>query len=1017
MEETLLSPLRKLIDIFTFLLNLAKGVGSVVTQLAFISNAQIPKKSQINGLVRPLISLLERPLLPFLSTLCAKGLFIFNLVYLNEKKHPNFKIAESLLKNCMLKQPDSSKVCHFFPTPSSDALVFDKRCSMQPCFLKTQMATHGMKVFRKEILAIPYSMRSRPLELTKGLSFLRKKVSGLFTSSEFVNYTNLKNKNIFAVNNANILDSGLLRSSDRSVNDQFFSNCAESYGSFFFRKNLQIYFCLLVQMHRFQIFRLFSKMSSVLHDDHLFLFLYPALVNHTFPEFVSLLLCSQLFNLYFSNSSHPHDEVLEEFYKQHQSRAHSEWTLQTSINACIVNPFDKLVIIFENLHNADAFAAALFLSVVRNLVRFRKPLGFRVLNHIFKKYKKSCIFISKIFVREILKALNDELEDLPKELVCESFCLVLTLAYLDDKDVPPEKSILEAVHSSIHLNSEFDEGKRFLFDFKNYKNFQIFVPNSLTRGALVLRDYQLEGIKWLNFLWRYELNGILCDDMGLGKTLQSLITISLQILEVFKYQLKSKMGDNHSILAELAQYAQDRPDMYLKVLQEHVSVVVCPNNLIFHWQKECRSRISSLILKPQIIDEHLLKHGKLSNFLAAQNKRAPEKRDAPNLLIIGYSSLIKNQAFFDVGLGFVVLDEAHMIKNEKTQLSKAVKSLRSKRKLGLTGTPIQNNILELWSIFDFVMPGYLGPKKDFRKEHRALMNMNMMSLELNKMRLTSVQKRKLEFLHAKVLPFIMRREKKDVLKDLPPKIIQDHECVMTQAQRKIYALFQENESAILEDSEERVSLSFAQEMEKTRELRKSQKENVLSTLNNLRKLVNHPFLLGSNPLYADLVASIKKSIPRKNKILEFFFGGKFHGLKSILNSLDYQEDDIFSCKNNSNKLIIFSRYRDCCKLIVDFFARVFPFIKTIHLSNELDLRERAQLVDQFREDKTFKVIVLTTKIGGLGLNLASANIVIMFDHDFNPMNDLQAMDRAHRIGQKKCVNVFRMVTKGTRCVT
>lgn len=347
-----------------------------------------------------------------------------------------------------------------------------------------------------------------------------------------------------------------------------------------------------------------------------------------------------------------------------------------------------------------------------------------------------------------------------------------------------------------------------------------------------------------------------------------------------------------------------------------------------------------------------------------------------------------------------------MIKNEKTKLSNAVKWLKSKRKLGLTGTPIQNNILELWSIFDFVMPGYLGEKRDFRKEHRVLMNMNLMSLELSKMRLSSTQKRRLEFLHAKVLPFIMRREKKDVLKDLPPKIIQDHQCLMTSAQRQIYSVFQNKEADCLETeakSEVTVQLNQASSLKNN---------NVLSTLNNLRKIVNHPFLLESNPIYQNLVSSIRKTVPKKNRNLSFFLGGKFFGLKSILNSLNYEEEDIFSCQNNQNKMIIFSRFRDCCKLIIDFFKAVFPFINTLHLSNDLSLRERANLVEQFRIDKNLKVIVLTTKIGGLGLNLASANVVIMFDHDFNPMNDLQAMDRAHRIGQKRCVNVFRMVMKG-----
>ena len=385
------------------------------------------------------------------------------------------------------------------------------------------------------------------------------------------------------------------------------------------------------------------------------------------------------------------------------------------------------------------------------------------------------------------------------------------------------------------------------------------------------------------------------------------------------------------------------------------------------------------------------------------------------MLIIGYSTLIKNFQFFDCPVGFVVLDEAHMIKNEKTRLAVTVKTLKSKRKLGLTGTPIQNNILELWSIFDFVLPGYLGAKKDFRKQHKVLMNMNMMSLELNKMRLTSVQKYKLEFLHAKVLPFIMRREKKDVLKDLPPKIIQDQECPMTIDQRKLYNIFASRELNNNSNSETSLEDSFSKilenEFNKLEIKEKSGKSNILKTLNTLRKIVNHPFLLESNPEYYDFVMNLKKTYSKMPEYHSFFLGGKFFGLKSILNSLQYQEEDIFSCKNNTNKIIIFSRFRNCCELICNFFSKVFPYIKYVHLSSKLDLKERANLVERFRIDKTLKIIILTTKIGGLGLNLSSANIVIMFDHDFNPMNDLQAMDRAHRIGQKKCVNVFRMITK------
>ena len=111
-------------------------------------------------------------------------------------------------------------------------------------------------------------------------------------------------------------------------------------------------------------------------------------------------------------------------------------------------------------------------------------------------------------------------------------------------------------------------------------------------------------------------------------------------------------------------------------------------------------------------------------------------------------------------------------------------------------------------------------------------------------------------------------------------------------------------------------------------------------------------------------------------------------------------------------MIIFSRFKNSCLLICQFLSEIFPYIKFIHLSNELTLKERSEYVEQFQSDNSYKIIILTTKIGGLGLNLYAANIVVMFDHDFNPMNDLQAIDRAHRIGQKKCVNVFRLIIKG-----
>jgi hypothetical protein len=159
MEETILLPLKKLIDIFLFLFNLTKAVGSIQTQLLLISSAQLPKKSQINSLVKSFLFLLERPLVPFLSRVCSKGLFLFNLVYQNQPKHPNFKIVASLLKNCMLKVPEISKICYFFPTPETDCLDFGGNCSMGPCFMKTKTSTLGYQEIKQQIKEVPYSMR------------------------------------------------------------------------------------------------------------------------------------------------------------------------------------------------------------------------------------------------------------------------------------------------------------------------------------------------------------------------------------------------------------------------------------------------------------------------------------------------------------------------------------------------------------------------------------------------------------------------------------------------------------------------------------------------------------------------------------------------------------------------------------------------------------------------------------------------------------------------------------------
>lgn len=441
-------------------------------------------------------------------------------------------------------------------------------------------------------------------------------MGALFESSEFVNFTSLKHKNLFAINSAPLLDKNLLRH-NRSDSTLYLEHCVEGFESFFFRKNILPYFCLLFQMDNERVFSKFKRIESFVQDDHLFLFTYPSMMNNTSPELCSFLITSHLFNLYFSDTSGKlENPLIEQFYTQFKSKMESFWSIRLEIHACIVDPFIKLCLIFENLPRTNSFTISLFLSMVLSLITNRKPLGFKLLNHVFKKYKKSCIFISKIFICEILKALNDENEELPKEIVCECFCLVLTLAYIDEKNLEEKDFCMKAINECPELLAIYGKGKSFLFDFKNYKNFEIFIPSNLTLNKIILRQYQLEGIKWLNFLWKYELNGILCDDMGLGKTIQSLITISLQILEEFK---KVVNEDNQKLIEILENLKLEKNLNYLKIIKSNLAIVVCPNNLVYHWQHECKARINSCVLDPVIVDSSVLAHNSLSQFIKTSN--------------------------------------------------------------------------------------------------------------------------------------------------------------------------------------------------------------------------------------------------------------------------------------------------------------------------------------------------------------------------------------------------------------
>lgn len=636
--------------------------------------------------------------------------------------------------------------------------------------------------------------------------------------------------------------------------------------------------------------------------------------------------------------------------------------------------------LFSRLREASARAQTTGLSefLLRLLDDFkaREPSAFRLVARLLETHARAFIAYAKAFVIETIGAL---LEPGQSPEVFELFVRLLSAAGLEDSERIDslDPRLAEAINS----------GRLFLFDFQNSKNFQLD-PAGL--DSLVspgdFREYQFEALRWMSFLFKYRLSGALCDDMGLGKTRQALAAIAVQ---------------------------------YGRVGATRPSLIVVPPSLVFHWERECQACVKNEFLRPVVLSTAKLN--------AAESLE--EARGGSNLLVVSYQTLVRFPALFSEKFEVVVLDEAHLIKNPKSATSQAVKKLSSNLRLALTGTPIQNNVVELWSIFDFLMPGYLGTQETFRKEFKPLLELNLLACDVRKMELTANQRNILESLHMRVLPFIMRREKGDVLKDLPPKIIQDRECEMTTIQTKLYEFYELEEGAAFRDAiaRRRNEQSTDQESSKIQGEVSNPKvgsevaaavveepvasRNFLGVLSKLLKILSHPaFVLDS----MDKKTQQRLLSPEMlQNYKDYSSSGKYIALRDLLVELGFSEDDRSCNLLCPNKLLIFTRSLKNFELLEQFFRDIFPTLSILSMKPSQSPLERSNTVDLFNRSPEIKILILTAKIGGLGLNLQCANVVVMFDHDFNPSNDTQAIDRAHRLGQTKVVNVYRLVMKDT----
>ncbi|XP_054654807.1 TATA-binding protein-associated factor 172 isoform X1 [Dunckerocampus dactyliophorus] len=511
-----------------------------------------------------------------------------------------------------------------------------------------------------------------------------------------------------------------------------------------------------------------------------------------------------------------------------------------------------------------------------------------------------------------------------------------------------------------------------LLDGRKLENYNIPVPIKAE-----LRKYQQDGVNWLSFLNKYKLHGILCDDMGLGKTLQSICILA---------------GDHYLRAQEYAKTkAADCSPL--------PSLVVCPPTLTGHWVDEVGKFCAKEYLNP------LHYTGPPTERMRLQHQ---VKRH--NLVVASYDVVRNDIDFFkNIKFNYCILDEGHIIKNGKTKLSKAIKQVAANFRVILSGTPIQNNVLELWSLFDFLMPGFLGTERQFAARYGKPILASRDAKSSSREQEAGVLA--MEALHRQVLPFLLRRMKEDVLQDLPPKIIQDYYCNLSPLQVQLYEDFAKSRAkASVDDS---ISVASAEEEEKPK-LKAT--GHVFQALQYLRKLCNHPSLV-LTPQHPEYKRVTEQLAGQNSNLRDIQHAPKLSALKQLLldcglggGSSEGSTEVVVA----QHRVLIFCQLKSMLDIVEhDLLKPKMPSVTYLRLDGSVQAGLRHAIVSRFNNDPSIDVLLLTTHVGGLGLNLTGADTVVFVEHDWNPMRDLQAMDRAHRIGQKRVVNVYRLITRGT----
>ncbi|KAG7314349.1 hypothetical protein KOW79_021652 [Hemibagrus wyckioides] len=508
---------------------------------------------------------------------------------------------------------------------------------------------------------------------------------------------------------------------------------------------------------------------------------------------------------------------------------------------------------------------------------------------------------------------------------------------------PDEKQSLLSVGDNRHRRTEQEEDEELLSESRKATNILVRFeesPSYVKNGAL--RDYQIRGLNWMISLYENGINGILADEMGLGKTLQTI-----------------------ALLGYLKHY-RNIPGPHM---------VLVPKSTLHNWMSEFKHWVPSLRAVCLIGDK---------------DARAAFIRDVMmpgewDVCVTSYEMVIREKSVFKkFNWRYLVIDEAHRIKNEKSKLSEIVREFKTTNRLLLTGTPLQNNLHELWSLLNFLLPDVFNSASDFDSWFDTNNCLGDQKL--------------VERLHAVLRPFLLRRIKREVEKSLPPKKEVKIYLGLSKMQREwgVQTSFPVFACVLMK----RVCVCFPcrytrilmKDIDILNSAGKMDKMRLLNILMQLRKCCNHPYLFDGaepGPPYTTDTHLVTNS-------------GKMLLLDKLLPKLHEQ----------GSRLLIFSQMTRVLDILEDYCMwRGYEYCR---LDGNTPHEDRQQAINMFNApDSTKFIFMLSTRAGGLGINLATADVVILYDSDWNPQVDLQAMDRAHRIGQKKPVRVFRLITENT----